>query len=374
MSKLKDIGNGALYQDKQGYLTASINLNGKQHLKRVKSEEQAKHWILSMELERDTSATLTSKQLTDAANALSLLKESSIDVSLTAIAQFYLKNGCFNRTPLNEALAEYLKRTEARVAPHTLKGYAAILRRFLHDVDPDAAVASFKRRDALHWLDQWRDRPASWLGNQRVLSKFFSDCVNLELTRENPFSNLGKPRLPPPKRQFLSVEMTKRALKSIHQRAPHLIHFLTLGLFAGLRPTETLRLQLHHINLRTNYIHLSGDIVKSHSFKERVVPINDTLKAWIERFPMKEKPVPVNDICYIDKTLKDCSILDEWERTPDNLRHSFATYQFALTGNSAETAMICGHSEAIAMNHYRGRVTKEDALAYFSILPVSVGA
>ena len=99
------------------------------------------------------------------------------------------------------------------------------------------------------------------------------------------------------------------------------------------------------------------------------MPINNTLRAWLDAYPFEGKPIPFTSISAVDKAIKGCAQIDGWERTPDNLRHSFATYQFALTGNSAETATICGHSEAIAFKHYRGRVTREDAERFFNIVP-----
>ena len=249
-----------------------------------------------------------------------------------------------------------------------------MLSKFKEAIGGDTMVGSFKKPDAIKFLDKFLDKPPTWGAYQRTLSRFFTECIRMEWATSNPFSNLDAPKCKPPERLFLSVEDTRKALESVACRQPKLIHFLTLGLFGGLRPVESLRLTAKHINLATGYIHLSGDITKSHSYKERVVPINDTLRAWLEAYPFEGKPVPVNDICYIDKVIKKCADLDHWPRTQDNLRHSFATYQFALTNNSAETAAICGHAESIAMRHYRGRVPREDALQYFDIVPARVCA
>ena len=370
--KIKNIAGGALYKDKQGYFTAAIRLNGKQIRSRVKTEAQARQWILSMELDRNTANALSSPQLNDAANALMLLRGR--EVTLTAVAKFYVEHCNIGRTTFGEALQEYLDRTRIRVGPHTLKGYTTMLTAFVNDIGKERKVGSFKRGDAMRWLDRWNDRPFSWLAYQRALSKFFAECVKMDYCSGNPFSNLDKPKTPPPKRQFLSVEEAEKALRSVASRQPRYIHFLTLGLFAGIRPVESVRLRAEHINLKTGYIHLSGDIVKSHSFKERIVKINDTLRAWFERYPFGDRPIPVDNIDFVDRVVRKCSQLDGWERTPDNLRHTFGTYEFARTGNSAETASMMGHSEAIAMKHYRGRVTPEEAERFFALLPSSVTA
>ena len=362
-----------LYTDRKGRLIASIRVNGRQRLKRVKSEEQAREWFLLMETESTQASQLTFKELNDAAEAFTILRQHQITISLSEVVGSWLGGrGNAPQGPtrtFNEAIAEYLERSKTRVTPGTLKDYRLMLVKFKDLIGGHNMVAAFKKPDAIKFLDRFLDRPPTWGAYQRTLSRFFTECVRMEWTTSNPFTGLDAPKCKPPERKFLSVEDTKAALNSVVKRQPRLIHFLTLGLFAGIRPIESLRLTKEHVNLDTGYICLTGDVVKSHSFKERVVPINDTLRAWLTRYPFEEKPIPVNDICYVDKIIKECSEQDGWPRTQDNLRHSFATYQFALTGNSAETASMCGHAEAIAMKHYRGRVTKEQAQSYFSIVP-----
>jgi integrase len=355
-------------------MIASIHINGKQRLKRVKTEEQAREWFLCVETQSVAASQLSFKQLNDAAAAFTIMKEQHVEeVSLSDIVRQWIQgNAPAHAMILREAMEDYLQRSRSRIAERTLKGYSQMLRKFVADVGEERNVASFKKADAIRWLDRFNDMPPTWRAYQRTLSKFYAECVKMDWCLANPFSNLDAPKAPPPERKFLSVEDAKLALQSVMKRKPALIHFLTLGLFAGIRPIESLRLTSKHFNLETGYIHLSGDITKSHSFKERVVPINDTLRAWLEAYPFEEKPIPVGDICYVDKAIKDCANLDHWERTPDGLRHSFATYEFARSRNSAETAAICGHAEAIAMKHYRGRVTPEEADRYFSLVPGTV--
>lgn len=363
-----------IYRDQFG-LIASIRVNGKQRLKRVKTEQQAHEWFLLMETNSIPAASLTFKQLNDAASALSALKQAGLDMTLYEAVTNWLnaeqspaelkKSGI----SFHDAIEKYLERSKSRITEGTWKDYKTMLLKAESILGGDTLVSSFKKPDAIRFLDRFLSKPPTWGSYQRTLSRFFTECVNMEWCKVNPFIGLTGPRCKPPSRQFLTVEDAQRALSSVSKRQPRLIHFLTLGLFAGIRPIESLRLKKEHFNFDTGYIYLSGDITKSHSYKERMVPINGTLKAWLEQYPFDEKPIPVNDICYVDKVIKDCSILDHWPRTQDNLRHTFATYRFALTNNSAETAAICGHSEAIAMKHYRGRVTKEEAERYFQLKP-----
>lgn len=367
-----------IYRDKAGRLIASIHLNGKQHFKRVKTEEQAREWFLCVETQSVTASQLTYKQLNDAAAAFTMMKEQHVEgLSLSDVVRQWIQSNAptgGNGVTMREAMEDYLKRSRSRITEGTLKGYASMLRKFVADVGEESKVAAFKKANAVRWLDRFNAKPPTWLAYQRALSKFFSDCVTMEYTLVNPFANLAKPRVPPPQRRFLSVPETIAALRSIAANEPRFIHFATLGLFAGLRPMESVRITKSHINLATGYIHLSGDIVKSHSFKERIVKINPTLMSWLKAYPFEDKPVPSDNLDYIGRKIKHCAILSkgQWDKTPDVFRHTFGTYEFARTGNSAETAMMMGHSERIALLHYRGRVPKEEANSFFDIQPGDV--
>ncbi len=366
-----------IYKDKRGRLIASICINGRQRLKRVKTKEQAREWFLLVETQSTKAAELTFAQLNDAANALTVLKERDVKLTLSEVVKSWL-GGEGNllqghtRT-FNEAIAEYLDRSKTRVTAGTLKDYRRMLTKFQNAIGGDNMVCSFKKPDAIKFLDRFLDKPPTWGAYHRALSRFFTECVRMEWCSQNPFTGLDAPKCKPPERKFLSVEDTRRALESVARRQPALIHFLTLGLFAGVRPVESLRLTSKHINLATGYIHLTGDITKSHSYKERVVPINDTLRAWFNAFPFEDKPVPVNDICYVDKAIKECADKDGWPRTPDCFRHSWCTYEFSRSLSSSQVASWAGHSEAICMRHYRGRVIKAEAECYFGIVPACVG-
>ncbi len=360
-----------IYHDKQGRLIASIHLNGKQHLKRVTSKEQAREWFLLMETQSTKAAELTFAQLNDAANALDILKQANLTMTLTELATEFAKERPCNgvRMPLGDAIREYEERSKSRVAEKTLHEYMLMLHHFEKDIGERTEVAAFTKADAVRYLDRFLSKPPTWRAYQRALSKFFSEAVKMDWCQTNPFANLDPPKCKPPERKFLTVEDTKLALQSVLKRKPHLIHFLTLGLFAGVRPIESLRLTSKHINLETGYIHLSGDIVKSHSYKERVVPINETLRAWLMAYPFADKPVPSTNINQVAKALQVCAAKDGWEKSPDVFRHSWCTYEFSRSQNSSQTAAWAGHSESVCQRHYRGRVPQPEALQYFAILP-----
>ena len=55
------------------------------------------------------------------------------------------------------------------------------------------------------------------------------------------------------------------------------------------------------------------------------------------------------------------------------LRHSYASYRFAQTGDVGRVAGELGNSPAIVHRHYRELVSATDADRWFSVLPESPG-
>lgn len=369
--KIATLGErGSLLKDKHGRLKATVTVNGKQYQKRVKSEDEGRQFVLSVELERDDRDELSAKQLNDASNALHLLRKQKVDVSFVDLVRYYLDNAFEGVVSVSDAVEEYLQKSAARVCEGTLNGYKRILKNFCASFG-QRKVASIKRKEMIEYLAQFNAKPPQWLNAQRCLSKFFVECEKYEYCTENPCRLLEAPRnLKAPAREYLSVEDATKLMRYAEEHDKRLIVYLALGLFGGLRPSEAFRMEAKHINLKTGYIHISADITKTHSFKERTFQIEPTLMAWLRKYyDPKSKPVDFKDenaICFaIRQAFKKAGV----KKSGDVLRHSYGTYRFALTGNSAETASVMGHAEAVGLKYYRGRAPKDEAIQFFAIRP-----
>lgn len=374
--KVADLANGrgSLTQDKRGYLTAYVSVNGKKLFKRVRSQDEGEQFVLSALLDRTDRDELTAKQLNDASNALYLLRKRGVEVSFVDLARHYLETTTDGTVTVAEAAEEYLKRSAARVSPLTLRNYRMHVKRFVAKYG-QRKIATIQKKDMISHLSQWEDRRPSWVNAHISLSKFFVECVKYGYISSNPASMLEPPRQKTmPKREYFSPEDAATFLHAVETECPKWILYPVLGMFGGLRPSEALRITNKHVNLETGYIHISGDVTKSHTFKERMVKIGPTLMAWLKRYPPEsfgEKPVPTS---YARATTVANALYRLAEKhgihlPGDVYRHSYGTYQFALSGNSAETASQMGHSESVGMKYYRGRVTKESAVKYFAIRP-----
>lgn len=368
--KIATIGEkGSLLKDKFGRLKATVTANGKQWQKRVKNYEEARQFVLSVELERDNRDELSAKQLNDASNALHLLKKQNVEVSFVDLARYYLDNAFEGVVTVEEAVAEYMEKSKSRIAEGTWRHYGHYMAKFAKAFG-EKKVGSMKRRDIIDYLQPYTTMPQSWVNVQRCLSKFFNECIKYGYCSENPTQNLDAPRnVKTPLREFVTPENCEKVMRAAEQTSEALTIYLALGFFGGLRPSEALRMEEKHLNLKTGYIYITAEISKTHSFKERTFKMSPTLIAWLKRYYKGGKPVPFKSTSRFDERVETAFKKAGVHKGKDILRHSFGTYQFALTGNSAETAQMMGHAEVVGNKHYRGRVTKEEAEAYFKVLP-----
>ena len=368
--KIATIGErGSLLQDKHGRLKATVTVNGKQFQKRVRSEDEGRQFVLSCELERDNRDELSAKQLNDASNALHILRKADVSVSFVDLARYYIDNAYEGVVTVQQAVDEYMEKTKARIAANTYKHYKHYMDKFAAAFG-EKKVAGVKRLDIMNYLVPWNEKPPAWLNIQRCLSKFFNECIKYGYCSSNPASNLDAPRnTKTPPREFVTPDDCEKVMRLAERTDESTAVYLALGFFGGLRPTEALRMEEKHLNMKTGYIHITAEISKTHSFKERTFKMSPTLVAWLKRYYKGGKPVSVKTASGLDNRIGTLFDKAGVHKGKDILRHSFGTYQFALTGNSAETAQMMGHAEAVGNKHYRGRVTKEEAQAYFRILP-----
>lgn len=108
--------------------------------------------------------------------------------------------------------------------------------------------------------------------------------------------------------------------------------------------------------------------VKRGNTEGRFVTITDALRAWLEPAGVGKSGsvIPVRSkamLRYKGMMEKSAGV----EIPADALRHSFATYRYALDGDASATARELGHASTdITFRHYARRdVTRQDAEAWF---------
>ena len=128
-------------------------------------------------------------------------------------------------------------------------------------------------------------------------------------------------------------------------------------------PTEAARLTWQNVNLNDRELRLEGTQTKTG--RPRVIPICDTLAAWLKA--CEDKPFwpasAVNDW----KTVRRKAGFEKW--CQDVLRHTAISHYFRRTGSYGQTAEQFGNSESIIKLHYQGRVTSQDTDRFYRLKP-----
>jgi integrase len=150
-----------------------------------------------------------------------------------------------------------------------------------------------------------------------------------------------------------------------------LLPYVAIGLFAGLRSAELLRLDWSAVKFTERSIIIGANVAKKRS--RRVVEINDTLAGWLPGCAKTKGPVvELPDQRTLYKRLAELATAAGLQKWADNgLRHSCASYSLALTGDAVRVAYQLGNSADMIHRHYKALVTKADAERFWALRPAA---
>lgn len=246
--------------------------------------------------------------------------------------------------------------------PATLTGYAMMCRLFAKNF-PGTEWQKLSATALDKWIRNRYESPvsaASCARHLRVLFRWANEAHALK----NPqlVSYRYKRPLCDTAVEFLGVDECRRLLRHANSSA---LPAILLGLFAGIRPDEVSRLKWSAVDWSEKIIRIDADVSKTRT-PRNIENIPDTLwrqlKPWeketsgfICRWPRKP----------IEKARDDAS-LTRWPH--DALRHTFATYYCAHTGNPGVVAYVLGHSNlSMLTRHYNGVAKKSEAIEFFAL-------
>lgn len=202
--------------------------------------------------------------------------------------------------------------------------------------------------------------------NRRIdLGTLFSFAVQRGYCTEILPLKTEKIRLDEKEPGILPVEQCKKLLREcMTPQWKHLMPFVALGLFGGLRPSEAQ--QLEWGNIGDGEIRIVAGRGKKRA--NRFVTINPTLRAFLAlggELPIKETKSRkarelLKRICARD------GVAFTWPA--DGLRHSFVSYSFAIHGEH-HTAKEAGHRTEVMHKNYKALVTRDSAEKFWRLLP-----
>lgn len=200
--------------------------------------------------------------------------------------------------------------------------------------------------------------PRTRLGRFIDARTFISWCMRRKLIEASPMASLERPIVDQKAPGIHTPSQVAEVMGQAWSMDKPLARLLAVQYFAGLRPSEALRLVEGDLGL---YVEVRSENAKSR--KRRLVKVSDNLRAWLA-LPGE---LPLSNVVKRLRQVRDAAKVP-WPH--DATRHSFASYHLAMYRDAAATAHELGHhNQQMLFAHYRELVTAEAAEAFWKIKP-----
>ena len=345
------------------------------------------------------AASMTRDQALEYANAVARLKPFNVTVdaatatvaqclktvgdlaNLHAAAKFYAaRNKQAIKKPVAEVVVELLKIKKARGASgRYMNDLTGRLERFATDCQKDACNVT--TTDIQDWLDGQELGPQNYRNFRTVLHTLFNFAVARSYAVDNPVEGVERIKVNGGDVEIFTPSEIARLLDAARQNFPDFLPCLAIGAFAGLRSAEIERLEWSGIHLAEKFIVVGASKAKTAS--RRIVPIHDNLAAWLATYADRNGKVWSDSSVLFYKRQEAVAAATKVEADAENniaaqnpvkwkangLRHSYASYRFAQTGDAGRVAGELGNSAAVVHRHYRELVKPTDAVKWFAVAP-----
>jgi integrase len=276
--------------------------------------------------------------------------------------------------PVEKLVEQFLSDRSRRLKPKSLPELSSRLRRFgKHFVGRQ--VHELTVADMRNWMEGLFNRSLSAqsvIHEARKASAFFNWCVKNEFCERNMARLLELPRvIKVHDVVFLSVDESRRLLAAA--RDLQVLPWMVLGLYCGLRPDEIERQRAEYIHLDDRFIAVLPKVSRYFS-QRRFIELDQEefglcVEEWLAH-SRPQDPIAPRNLKDIRTRLSEMAGI-EW--TYDVLRHTAATYHYALYHDAARTAAMLGHADTrMLANHYRGLTTQAEAKKFFDLRPLTL--
>jgi integrase len=237
------------------------------------------------------------------------------------------------------------------------------LNRVAGDFSKDACNVTTS--DVQTWLDAQKFSRQNYSDFRNRLHLLFNFAVARGYAIDNPVAAVEKIKA---RGGDVEIFTPSEIAKLLASASLEFLPSLAIGAFAGLRSAEIERLTWADVDLAGRHITVGAKQAKTAS--RRVIPICDNLAAWLAPYAGRTGLVwqGTHFAFYHEgqqATAKAAGVA--WKSNA--LRHSYASYRFALTGDAGRVAGECGNTAAVVHRHYRELVKPSDAQSWFAVKP-----
>lgn len=373
--------------------------------KHFKSREDARNWVFGdaqkekadagsilqlRERAGSTAFELSSAQISEAINAFKRLKK--VGMTLTEAVDFALKHSRpdAGTISVSKAIEKALARKKSR-RPSYIADLGKRWRRFERWLPAvkRKAINTVGKHDIRKFLTECDLSLSAEKNMLRNLSVLFSWAVQHHYMTENPCAGMKVEQSiseEPPR--ILSIPEAKKLLALAQQpleahlkvgkdkvslikvEPGELIPWLTLGMYAGLRPEETKRLDWSAIDFNQKQIIVPASVAKGRM--ERPIPLEPNLVEWLQPYrPTSGKGKIVRNFRWHFQVLQK-GAGPAWNPWPkDVLRHSYASYLLGRDGESGRVSENLGHRNPNTLYRFYRAVVRglTDIDKYWALVP-----
>ncbi len=336
---------------------------------RGEAEERAKRCRAENAKEGELAFALPVKLRLEAADCVDKLAEYG--ASLTEATNFYVTHVLEHRkAPIISKMIDDLlqEKEQGRRRGSTIQSLESFLGKIadrfgdrqLHEVTLPELSAICLAPDVA---------PRTQFNRIRMMSQLYNHALRKKWVSVNLTKDILIPEWDPAEPGILKVEEVQRILR--HANQFNLLPFICIGLFAGLRRCELMKLDWIAVKRQDHEIVVDATIAKTRA--RRVVSYGETLAAWLEMCARDSGPIvdaSTFDDCFT--RLRTAAGINDW---PHNaLRHSFASYHLAAFRDPVQTAYLMGHSGGTDMlhSHYKSLVSTANAERFWALTPGTV--
>jgi len=292
------------------------------------------------------------------------------NVSILEAAKYYYKHVlAFKNVPtVQEIVDRYIADSIARnLRRRTIGDLRHRLNTFAADFG-ESRLSEITLDELKEWVmdDGWQ--PRTRINFLTKIAQLYGYAIRYKWADMNQAGNIDRPTVDETAPQIFSLEKAESLLTRANTFG--LLPCIAIGLFAGVRSAEQMRLTGRSINFESKTIVVGADAAKKRS--QRIIEMEDTLLAWLE--PCKNalqssKPfIEANHLPKNKPLLLEVAGIEDWPA--NGLRHSFASYHLAMF-DIDKTAKVMGNSVGVIHNHYKALVTQGEAEKFWNLRPAS---
>ena len=346
-------------------------INGKRERRTFQSKVEAETFGEMARVKKQNEGTaafgISESVRVDASKASAMLAPHG--VSLVEAARYYIDHvlAYRNAPPLSEIVTNLIdEATRNERRQRTVEDLRYRLDTFAVDF-PDRKLSDLTVEDLKDWLDEDGWSPRTRINFVTKISQLYNYAIKHGWADMNLAERIDRPSVEDKEPEILTIAQARSLLEQSRQFG--LLPYVALGLFAGLRSAELLRLNADAVKLDERVIVIGQAVAKKRS--RRVVEMSDGLNAWLQLCPpLVGSVVAVAAFRDNFEALKQAAGLENWLHNA--LRHSFGSYHLARHGDATKTANQMGHkSTDVVHNHYKALVTKTEAEKFWALRPVS---